>query len=72
MSYDEHGVSEGTEWVHRGTGDRCIVTDLVRVEHPETHLWLDGVEYRSTYDADMRHYVRTLARFLERFERVKG
>lgn len=58
-------------WRHRGNGKLYAVTDEVRVEHPATGEWIDGVAYQE-HDGAMiaTVYVRSLARFGERFERV--
>ncbi len=59
-------------WRHRGTGNVYVVTDIVRFEDPATGEWIDAVGYHSQDEEDVTLYVRSVPRFMERFEMVKG
>jgi len=62
----------GDTWRHKKTGKDYHVTDIVQVEHPDTHEWIPGVLYE-TYSGPLyrTQYVRSMARFLDRFEFVR-
>lgn len=61
----------GTRWRHKGTGNAYVVTAAVKTEDPDDGEWMDAVGYGHPDAPKLTLWVRTLARFLERFEPVK-
>lgn len=55
---------------HVNTGKEYYCAGPCRIRHPDTGVWLDGVEYYSRHDDDQTLYVRTVESFLASFVKV--